>query len=171
MKFYKFVHNCNWPAKIWHVNAVYMLKGLLLKKRVQEAQNVVQRLNIDLSAKQRMLQFMGGSGSQGLNSVVYVKSPAKGSVESLQVSAGQYVETGAVLGQLVNSDLPLRLMLQAPLADSKYIQIGDLVKVEGCEITGQVQKNCTSTFRQYAISKCFSSDECQGQLFKSTTVY
>jgi len=112
----------------------------LASQNVQEAQNVVQRLNIDLSAKQRMLQFMGGSSSQGLNSVVYVKSPAKGSVESLQVSAGQYVETGAVLGQLVNSDLPLQLMLQAPLADSKYIQIGDLVKVEGCEITGQVQK-------------------------------
>ena len=115
-------------------------EGIIAEKRVQEAQNVVQRLNIDLSAKQRMLQFMGGSSSQGLNSVVYVKSPAKGSVESLQVSAGQYVETGAVLGQLVNSDLPLQLMLQAPLADSKYIQIGDLVKVEGCEITGQVQK-------------------------------
>ena len=40
----------------------------------------------------------------------------------------------------MNSDLPLQLMLQAPLADSKYIQIGDLVKVEGCEITGQVQQ-------------------------------
>ena len=115
-------------------------EGIIAEKRVQEAQNLVQRLNIDLSAKQRMLQFMGGSSSQGLNSVVYVKSPARGSVESLQVSAGQYVETGTVLGQLVNSDLPLQLMLQAPLADSKYIQIGDLVKVEGCEITGQVQQ-------------------------------
>lgn len=115
-------------------------EGIIAEKRVQEAQNAVQRLNIDLSAKQRMLQFMGGSSSQGLNPVVYVKSPARGSVESLQVSAGQYVETGAVLGQLVNSDLPLQLMLQAPLADSKYIQIGDLVKVEGCEITGQVQQ-------------------------------
>jgi multidrug resistance efflux pump len=115
-------------------------EGIIAEKRVQEAQNVVQRLNIDLNAKQRMLQFMGGSSSQGLNPVVYVKSPARGSVESLQVSAGQYVETGAVLGQLVNSDLPLQLMLQAPLADSKYIQIGDLVKVEGCEITGQVQQ-------------------------------
>ncbi|MFW2036798.1 efflux RND transporter periplasmic adaptor subunit [Acinetobacter junii] len=115
-------------------------EGIIAEKRVQEAQNLVQRLNIDLSAKQRMLQFMGGSSSQGLNSVVYVKSPARGSVESLQVSAGQYVETGTVLGQLVNSDLPLQLMLQAPLADSKYIQIGDLVKVEGCEITGLVQQ-------------------------------
>ena len=115
-------------------------EGIIAEKRVQEAQNVVQRLNIDLNAKQRMLQFMGGSSSQGLNPVVYVKSPARGSVESLQVSAGQYVETGAVLGQLVNSDLPLQLMLQAPLADSKYIQIGDLVKVEGCEITGLVQQ-------------------------------
>ena len=115
-------------------------EGIIAEKRVQEAQNVVQRLNIDLSAKQRMLQFMGGRSSQGLNPVVYVKSPARGIVESLQVSAGQYVETGAVLGQLVNSDLPLQLMLQAPLADSKYIQIGDLVKVEGCEITGQVQQ-------------------------------
>ena len=115
-------------------------EGIIAEKRVQEAQNVVQRLNIDLSAKQRMLQFMGGRSSHGLNPVVYVKSPARGIVESLQVSAGQYVETGAVLGQLVNSDLPLQLMLQAPLADSKYIQIGDLVKVEGCEITGQVQK-------------------------------
>ncbi|TCB70693.1 HlyD family efflux transporter periplasmic adaptor subunit [Acinetobacter sp. ANC 4216] len=115
-------------------------EGIIAEKRVQEVQNVVQRLNIDLSAKQRMLQFMGASSSQGLNPVVYVKSPARGSVESLQVSAGQYVETGAVLGQLVNSDLPLQLMLQAPLADSKYIQIGDLVKVEGCEITGQVQQ-------------------------------
>ena len=115
-------------------------EGIIAEKRVQEAQNVVQRLNIDLNAKQRMLQFMGGSSSQGLNPVVYVKSPARGSLESLQVSVGQYVETGAVLGQLVNSDLPLQLMLQAPLADSKYIQIGDLVKVEGCEITGQVQQ-------------------------------
>lgn len=115
-------------------------EGIIAEKRVQEAQNVVQRLNIDLSAKQRMLQFMGGSSSQGLNSVVYVKSPAKGSVESLQVSAGQYVETGAVLGQLVNSDLPLQLMLQAPLADSKYIQIGDLVKVEGVKLLGRYKK-------------------------------
>jgi multidrug resistance efflux pump len=71
---------------------------------------------------------------------VYVKSPARGSVESLQVSAGQYVETGAVLGQLVNSDLPLQLMLQAPLADSKYIQIGDLVKVEGVKLLGRYKK-------------------------------
>jgi multidrug resistance efflux pump len=71
---------------------------------------------------------------------VYVKSPARGSVESLQVSAGQYVETGAVLGQLVNSDLPLQLMLQAPLADSKYIQIGDLVKVEGVKLLGRYNK-------------------------------
>ena len=115
-------------------------EGIIAEKRVQEAQNVVQRLNIDLNAKQRMLQFMGGSSGQGLNAMVYVKSPAKGSVESLQVSAGQYVETGAVLGQLVNSDLPLQLILQVPLADSKYIQIGDLVKVEGCEITGLVQQ-------------------------------
>jgi multidrug resistance efflux pump len=52
-------------------------EGIIAEKRVQEAQNVVQRLNIDLSAKQRMLQFMGGSSSQGLNSVVYVKSPPK----------------------------------------------------------------------------------------------
>jgi multidrug resistance efflux pump len=115
-------------------------EGIIAEKRVQEAQNVVQRLNIDLSAKQRMLQFMGGSSSQGLNPVVYVKSPARGSVESLQVSAGQYVETGAVLGQLVNSDLPLQLMLQAPLADSKYIQIGDLVKVEGVKLLGRYNK-------------------------------
>ncbi|ENW99656.1 MAG: efflux RND transporter periplasmic adaptor subunit [Acinetobacter sp.] len=115
-------------------------EGIIAEKRVQEAQNVVQRLNIDLSSKQRMLQFMGGSSSQGLNPVVYVKSPAKGSVESLQVSVGQYVETGAVLGQLVNSSLPLQLMLQAPLADSKYIQVGDLVTVEGCAMTGRVQK-------------------------------
>jgi multidrug resistance efflux pump len=42
-------------------------EGIIAEKRVQEAQNVVQRLNIDLSAKQRMLQFMGGSSSQGLN--------------------------------------------------------------------------------------------------------
>lgn len=76
----------------------------------------------------------------GLNPVVSVKSPASGQVESLQVSAGQYVETGAVLGQLVNGDLPLQLLLQASLADSKYIHVGDTVKVEGCEITGQVQK-------------------------------
>lgn len=115
-------------------------EGIIAEKRVQEAQNVVQRLNIDLNAKQRMLQFMGGSSGQGLNPVVYVKSPARGSVESLQISVGQYVETGAVLGQLVNSDLPLQLMLQVPLADSKYIQIGDLVKVEGCEISGLVQQ-------------------------------
>jgi multidrug resistance efflux pump len=115
-------------------------EGIIAEKRVQEAQNVVQRLNIDLSAKQRMLQFMGGRSSQGLNPVVYVKSPARGSVESLQVSAGQYVETGAVLGQLVNSDLPLQLMLQAPLADSKYIQIGDLVKVEGVKLLGRYKK-------------------------------
>ncbi|ENU26774.1 efflux RND transporter periplasmic adaptor subunit [Acinetobacter modestus] len=115
-------------------------EGIIAEKRVQEAKNVAQRLNIDLSAKQRMLQFMGGSSSQGLNPVAYVKSPARGSVESLQVSVGQYVETGAVLGQLVNSDLPLQLMLQVPLADSKYIQIGDLVKVEGCEISGLVQQ-------------------------------
>ena len=71
--------------------------------------------------------------------MVYVKSPARGSVESLQVSAGQYVETGST-GPVGEYDLPLQLMLQAPLADSKYIQIGDLVKVEGCEITGQVQQ-------------------------------
>ena len=39
-------------------------EGIIAEKRVQEAQNVVQRLNIDLNAKQRMLQFMGGSSSQ-----------------------------------------------------------------------------------------------------------
>ncbi|MDQ8954013.1 efflux RND transporter periplasmic adaptor subunit [Acinetobacter rudis] len=115
-------------------------EGIIAEKRVQEAQNQMQRLSIDLAAKQRMLQFMGGNSGNGLSSVVYVKSPASGSVESLQVSAGQYVETGAVLGQLVNSDLPLQLVLQASLADSQYIHIGDSVKVEGCEITGQVQK-------------------------------
>lgn len=115
-------------------------EGIIAGKRVQEAQNQVQRLNIDLNAKQRMLQFMGGSGGNTLNPVVYVKSPATGSVESLQVSAGQYVETGAVLGQLVNTDLPLQLSLQASLADSQYIQIGDVVKVDGCEITGRVEK-------------------------------
>ena len=115
-------------------------EGIIAEKRVQEVQNQMQRLSIDLAAKQRMLQFMGGNSGNGLSSVVYVKSPASGSVESLQVSAGQYVETGAVLGQLVNSDLPLQLVLQASLADSQYIHIGDSVKVEGCEITGQVQK-------------------------------
>ncbi len=115
-------------------------EGIIAEKRVQEAQNQVQRLSIDLSAKQRMLQFMGGSSANGLNPVVSVKSPASGQVESLQVSAGQYVEIGAVLGQLVNGDLPLQLLLQASLADSKFIHIGDTVKVEGCEITGQVQK-------------------------------
>lgn len=115
-------------------------EGIIAEKRVQEAQNQVQRLSIDLSAKQRMLQFMGGSSVNGLNPVVSVKSPASGQVESLQVSAGQYVETGAVLGQLVNGDLPLQLLLQASLADSKYIHVGNTVKVEGCEITGQVQK-------------------------------
>lgn len=115
-------------------------EGIVAEKRVQEAQNQVQRLSIDLSAKQRMLQFMGGSSANGLNPVVSVKSPATGQLESLQVSAGQYVETGAVLGQLVNSDLPLQLLLQASLSDSKYIHVGDTVKVQGCEITGQVQK-------------------------------
>lgn len=115
-------------------------EGIIAEKRVQEAQNQVQRLSIDLAAKQRMLQFMGGNSGNGLNSLIYVKSPASGSVESLQVSAGQYVETGAVLGQLVNSDLPLQLVLQASLTDSQYIHIGDSVKVDGCEITGQVQK-------------------------------
>ena len=35
-------------------------EGIIAEKRVQEAQNVVQRLNIDLSTKQRMLQFMEG---------------------------------------------------------------------------------------------------------------
>ena len=139
-------------------------EGIIAEKRVQEAQNVVQRLNIDLSAKQRMLQFMGGRSSHGLNPVVYVKSPARGIVESLQVSAGQYVETGAVLGQLVNSDLPLQLMLQAPLADSKYIQIGDLVKVEGCEITGQVQKIAPAlsgnTQSQNVLVQMHAKDNC-----------
>jgi len=113
-------------------------EGIIAEKRVQEAQNQVQRFNIDLSAKQRMLQFMGGSSANGLNPVVYVKSPANGSVENLQISVGQYVETGTVLGQLVNSDLPLQLLLQASLADSKYIHAGDKVKVEGCE-TGNTQ--------------------------------
>lgn len=139
-------------------------EGIIAEKRVQEAQNAVQRLNIDLSAKQRMLQFMGGGSSQGLNPVVYVKSPARGSVESLQVSAGQYVETGAVLGQLVNSDLPLQLILQAPLADSKYIQNGDLVKVEGCEITGQVQQISPSlsgnTQSQNVLVQMQAKDNC-----------
>lgn len=139
-------------------------EGIIAEKRVQEAQNAVQRLNIDLSAKQRMLQFMGGGSSQGLNPVVYVKSPARGSVESLQVSAGQYVETGAVLGQLVNSDLPLQLILQAPLADSKYIQNGNLVKVEGCEITGQVQQISPSlsgnTQSQNVLVQMQAKDNC-----------
>ncbi|EXB30054.1 efflux RND transporter periplasmic adaptor subunit [Acinetobacter baumannii] len=139
-------------------------EGIIAEKRVQEAQNAVQRLNIDLSAKQRMLQFMGGGSSQGLNPVVYVKSPARGSIESLQVSAGQYVETGAVLGQLVNSDLPLQLILQASLADSKYIQNGDLVKVEGCEITGQVQQIAPSlsgnTQSQNVLVQMQAKDNC-----------
>lgn len=115
-------------------------EGIIAEKRVQEVQNQVQRLSIDLSAKQRVLQFMGGSSTNGLNPVVSVKSPASGQVESLQVSVGQYVEAGTVLGQLVNVDLPLQLLLQASLADSKYINVGDKVKVEGCQITGQVQK-------------------------------
>ena len=59
-----------------------------------------------------MLQFMGGSSSQGLNSVVYVKSPAKGSVESLQVSAGQYVETGAGQHGVASATVAARLGLE-----------------------------------------------------------
>ncbi len=115
-------------------------EGIIAEKRVQEIQNQVQRLNIELNAKQRMLQFMGGNNANQLNPMVSVKSPANGQIESLQVSTGQYVEIGAVLGQLVNSDLPLQLNLQANLTDSQYIRVGDQVKIEGCEITGQVQK-------------------------------
>jgi multidrug efflux pump subunit AcrA (membrane-fusion protein) len=114
-------------------------EGIIAEKRVQEAQNQLQRLNIDLGAKQRMLQFMGGGQVNSLNPVVYVKSPASGYVENLQVSTGQYVEAGAVVGQLVNEDSPLQLLLQANLADSKYLHIGDVVQVEGCDITGRVQ--------------------------------
>ncbi|WOE31515.1 MULTISPECIES: efflux RND transporter periplasmic adaptor subunit [unclassified Acinetobacter] len=115
-------------------------EGIIAEKRVQEAQNHIQRLNIDLSAKQRLLQFMGGNSATGLNPIVSVKSPASGQIESLFVSTGQYVDVGMVLGQLVNADLPLQLQLQASLADSQYIDVGDTVKVEGCEITGKVQK-------------------------------
>lgn len=145
-------------------------EGIIAEKRVQEAQNQVQRFNIDLSAKQRMLQFMGGSSANGLNPVVYVKSPANGSVESLQVSVGQYVETGTVLGQLVNSDLPLQLLLQASLADSKYIHAGNKVKVEGCEITGYVQKVAPAltgnTQTQNVLVQMDAKDSClRGQQF------
>src|SRR5690606_2979887 len=114
-------------------------EGIIAEKRVQEAQNQVQRLNIDLGAKQRMLQFMGGGQVNSLNSIVYVKSPTRGYIENLQVSTGQYVEAGTVLGQLVNADSPLQLLLQANLADSKYVHIGDVVQVEGCDITGHIQ--------------------------------
>lgn len=115
-------------------------EGIIAEKRVQLAQAELQTLNIDLSAKQRLLQFMGGSSAKGLNPVVYVKSPAKGTLQSLAVSAGQYVETGAVLGQIIDSEVPLQLLLQVTAAQGQSIQVGDRVTVDGCEVTGKVQK-------------------------------
>lgn len=115
-------------------------EGIIAEKRVQEARNQLQQVNIQLEAKQRMLQFMGGSSASGLNPVVYVNSPAQGLIEALNVTAGQRVEIGSVIGQIINRKIPLILTLQTPIKNVAHIHTGDTVSVEGCQIKGRVVK-------------------------------
>lgn len=115
-------------------------EGIIAEKRVQEARYQLQQINIDLEAKQRLLKFMGVSSTSGLNPVVTVKSPASGMVEALNVTAGQHVESGAVIGQMINRDMPLMLTLRTPVENAQRIRAGDGVTVEGCNIQGEVVK-------------------------------
>ena len=114
-------------------------EGIIAEKRVQEARNRVQQNNINLQAKQRLLQFMGQGSGRSLDPTIQVKSPTRGVIESLDVSLGQFVESGAVIAKVVKRDMPLLLNLQMP-SKQQGVQVGDLVKVDGCEITGNVAK-------------------------------